>query len=115
MDLSDWKTMSNRLEMVIKIQVTIPQALALQAMFEYWNQLAGWGGSRTVGFFVDGDGDFKPKCEISFSGDVPKMNKEIAEMAISEDDNGNRNFDYDTIAWFLREGKDARNTKLSNL
>ena len=41
------------------MQVTTSQALALQAMFTHWNKLATWGGSRMIGFYVDGDGNPK--------------------------------------------------------
>ena len=36
--------MSKRIKMNIEMDVTVPQALALQSMFEYWNILANMGG-----------------------------------------------------------------------
>jgi hypothetical protein len=62
--------MSEQIEMTVKMQVTEPQALALQAMFNHWNRLASWGSSRMIGFYADGDGDFNPKCVVSFSAPV---------------------------------------------
>ena len=32
--------MNDRIKMTVNMDVTIPQALALQAMFEYWNKLS---------------------------------------------------------------------------
>jgi hypothetical protein len=32
-------------------------------MLEYMQRLGSWGSSRTVSFFADGDGDFRPKFE----------------------------------------------------
>jgi hypothetical protein len=98
--------MSERIKMTVEMEVTFSQALALREMFEYWNQLSSWGGSRMVGFFCDGDGNFHPKCKISTSEPLPERNKEISEMAILEDDNGDRNFDYDAIAWSLHKSND---------
>jgi hypothetical protein len=95
--------MSKRVKMKIEIDATIPQALALQAMFEYWNYLGGVGGSRQVAFYVDGDGDFKPKCKISFDGEVPELTKEMAKMAIVKDMAGDRVYDYDPIGWHLHK------------
>lgn len=93
--------MSKKVKLTVEMEVTIPQALALQAMFNYWNDLSILGSSREVGFYVDGDGDFHPNCNISFLGDakVPKLTKELAKIAVvSEDGSGNRIYDYDFIA-----------------
>lgn len=81
------------------MEVTIPQGLALQAMFEYWNLLSSLGGSRKVGFYADGDGNFHPKCSIKFDGDIPELTDELRQIAIVKDDNGNRIYDFDPIAW----------------
>lgn len=95
--------MSDRLEMTVKMQVTAPQALALQAMFKHWNQLASWGSSRMIGFYVDGDGNFKPHCEMAFSKPLPSLTADLEAAAVVADDgNGTRNFDFDGIAWKLR-------------
>ena len=93
-----------RIEMTVKMQVTPAQALTLQAMFNHWNRLAGWGSSRMIGFFVDGDGNFKPKCEIDFSETLPELTEELTKAAIvSDDGNGTLSFDFDGIAWKLHD------------
>jgi len=90
--------------MTVKMQVTVPQALALQAMFKHWNRLAGWGSSRMIGFFVDGDGNFKPKCECTFSANVPELTDELEKKTIvSDDGNGTLNFDFDSVSWALSD------------
>ena len=95
--------MADKIEMTIKLQVTEPQALTLQAMFEYMNQLSGMGGSRYVAFFADGDGNFHPKSDITFDQPVRPLTDEMREAAIVEDDHGNRKYDFDGIGWMLQE------------
>ena len=96
--------MAERLEMTVKMQVTPAQALALQAMFRHWNRLASWGSSRMIGFFVDGDGNFKPKCDMSFSEPLPALTDELEKAAIASDDgHGTLNFDFDGVAWRLHD------------
>ncbi|HMW85390.1 MAG TPA: hypothetical protein PLY42_11645 [Nitrospira sp.] len=96
--------MAERLEMTVKMQVTPAQALALQAMFQHWNRLASWGSSRMIGFFVDGDGNFKPRCDIAFSEPLPVLTDELAKAAIASDDgHGTLNFDFDGVAWRLHD------------
>ena len=91
--------MSERIEMVVKMQVTKPQGLALQAMFEHWNRLASWGSSRAISFYVDGDGDFKPKADITFNSEMPILTDNIAKKAICKDTgDGNIGFDFDCIS-----------------
>lgn len=101
--------MSERVKMTVEMEVTIPQALALQSMFKYWNLLANAGGSREVAFTVDGDGDFKPRCNISFDGDVPELTDEMREMAVVKDKYGDKTYDYDPIAWHLRDIEEKAN------
>ena len=95
--------MSEKIKMTIDMQVTVPQALALQAMFKYWDHLASAGGSRTVAYNVDGDGNFKPKCNVSFDRDIPELTKEMEELAVVRDSGGDRVYDFDPIAWHLRK------------
>ena len=105
----DTKTLSRTIErrrmmkMKVEMDVTIPQALALQAMFEYWNQLSAMGGSRFAGFYVDGDGNFHPKCDITYDTPIPELTDEMREAAVVNDDNGNKKFDFDPIAWMLHD------------
>ena len=85
-------------EMTIKVQVKEAQALALQAMFEYWNYLSSVGGSRKVGFYVDGDGDFHPECKIAYDhGNVRPLTDEMKRAAVVEDKGGNRVYDCDNL------------------
>jgi len=96
---------NDKITMYVKMEVKPAQALALQAMFGYWNQLSGLGGSRKVGFYVDGDGDFHPNVQISFDPgipvELPELTPELREAAIIEDNDGDRTYDYDPVAWRL--------------
>ena len=85
--------------MTVTMQVKPAQALALQTMFEHWNLLSNIGSSRMIGFFVDGDGDFHPKCEIEYSEPVPELTNQLRQAAVVSDLEGKRMFDYDGIAW----------------
>ena len=100
--------MAERLTLTVEMSVTVPQALALQAMFEYWNFLGSAGSSRKVAFYVDGDGDFQPRCKVSTDQPIPTLTKEMHKEAIIEDVNGNRVYDFDPIAWLLHELKGAK-------
>lgn len=90
-----------KIKMTVEMDVTIPQALALQSMFSYWNQLASQGGSRKVGFYVDGDGNFNPKVKYTFSEKIPELTEKLQKVAIVDDFDGDRMYDFDTIAWML--------------
>lgn len=89
-----------RTKMVIEMNVTQSQGLALRAMFEYWNHLANIGGSRKVGFYVDGDGNFKPECNVKFEA-TTELTDEMRNISIVEDNDGDRTYDFDPIAWKL--------------
>ena len=104
--------MKNEITMTITMSVTKPQALALTEMFRYWDYLASVGGSRRVAFYVDGDGDFHPHCQITT---VPYVRPEarFLEKALIEDDDGNRVYDYDPVAWAIRNEKEKREKQLS--
>jgi hypothetical protein len=95
--------MSERIQMTVNMEVTIPQALALQAMFKYWNRLASIGSSRYVSFLVDGDGNFHPKCEFSFSDPIPELTPDLEALAVVSETNGDRIYDFDAIAWNIRD------------
>jgi len=102
--------MTKRVKMTVEMGVTIPQGIALQAMFKHWNRLASWGSSRMVAFYVDGDGDFKPKCSVTFAEEMPELTEELEKAAcVCEDaspDAGRQyQFDFDPIAWKLRDGE----------
>jgi len=96
--------MVDRTEMTITMQVTPAQGLALQAMFDHWNKLAARGCSRSISFFVDGDGDFRPEAKVEFKDKVPELTDQLRKKAIRKDD-GNEclEFDFDAIAWAIDE------------
>lgn len=90
--------------MTVEFEVTEPQALTLQAMFEEWNYLSNIGASRHVSFFVDGDGNFHPKCKINYDQNITKLTEEMKEIAKFRTnlyfDIG---YDFDKIAWYMRD------------
>ncbi len=88
---------NNKVKMYVEMDVTIPQALALQAMFEYWNALGRNGSSREVGFYCDGDGNFRPECKIGFDKDIPQLTDKIRANAILRNENGNLLYDFDRL------------------
>jgi hypothetical protein len=90
-----------RCKMTVTFKVTEPQALALQAMFEDWTFLGRAGCSRSVAFFCDGDGDFRPDCGISFDRQVRGLTKELRQEAKTERRDLKCDFlyDYDSISW----------------
>lgn len=94
--------MAQRRAMTVSMEVTEPQALTLAIMFERWNKLAGMGGSRWVSFFVDGDGDFHPKCQWSSGWDLV-LDDAIREAAEPSEHKSLRvcSFDYDGVGWLL--------------
>lgn len=90
----------------IQMELTEPQALAMEAMLEYWNSLGSWGSSRYVGFYCDGDGDFKPRARIHSSRELPELTDEQRKIAVvrgSPDDITDRLYDFDPIAWSLHK------------
>ena len=58
------------------------------AMLKHMEQLGGWGSSRDVTFYSDGDGDFRPKFE--FEEGLPF---DVAAVAAVVDDSGNTYWD----------------------
>jgi hypothetical protein len=95
--------MTKRIEMTIKMQLTEPQALAMQAMMEHWNQLASQGSSRMIAYFVDGDGNFKPNTTWQYSEPIQPLTDEMRKAAIVDNRAGEAKFDFDPIAWILRK------------
>lgn len=107
----------DKVKVNVSMELTVPQALAMKAFFEHWNLLSTMGSSRYVGFFVDGDGDFKPNCEVELPKEISDlMTDELKNMAMvyNGDNAGDKSapsntslrlFDYDTIAWKLMTSK----------
>lgn len=94
--------MSERIKMTVEFDVTEPQALALQAMFERWNRLAGIGSSRMVAFYVDGDGNFKPNVTWKYSQPIRELTDHMREVALGDSDPDAPKYDFDPIAWACR-------------
>jgi len=96
-----------RVKMTVEMEVTVPQGLTLQTMFEYWNILSSIGGSRMVSFYADGDGSFHPKCKISFDKKIPELTDEIRKIAVMSDKNDNRKYDFDRVGWYFVNKKEG--------
>lgn len=96
--------MNKTVNFTVLMKVNISQALALKAMFEYWNQLSNLGSSREVAFYVDGDGNFHPQCEVITDVELPELTDELKKIIIRRDVNGSRLYDYDGVDWHLNEG-----------
>lgn len=92
---------SETVKLTVTMDVTAPQAYALMKMFKYWTFCGNAGMSRRVAFYVDGDGNFHPNCEIKTEPLLPVLPEEQAEKCIAADDHGNRLYDFDGIGWSL--------------
>lgn len=93
----------DKVKLTVTMEVSAPQAYALQEMFKWWTFCGKAGMSRKVAFYVDGDGDFHPNCEVKTEPTLPELPKEQAEKAIVEDKHGHRLYDYDSISWSLHD------------
>jgi len=95
----------------IMLDLTPPQAIAVEDFLHTWNQLSNLGASRWTAFYADGDGDFHPKATLN--GEVPKA----TPLLKGRDDRwqkielggpmytGNDEcycIDYDVISWRMR-------------
>ena len=96
--------MGDRGRMTVTFDVTEAQAIALRAFFEMWNHLSSAGGSRYVAFFVDGDGNFHPNCQIVMPLGVRRFldTPEMRALAIT-DAHEEMKFDFDPVAWEIEE------------
>lgn len=83
--------------------LTVPQALSLKAFFDYWEYLSAIGSSREVGFFVDGDGNFRSKPKVTCDQELPELTDELKELPVVKDHQGNRVYDFDPVAWKLNQ------------
>lgn len=114
--------MTERIYMQATFRVTPSQAVALKAMFDQWNVLAGIGSSRFVAFYVDGDGNFKPNVQTVIMGDIPfpHLRKEMEKAALinaKEYESGQDSilkFDYDPVAWMIRREWDQIKTSIAS-
>lgn len=104
--------MDQRIDMTVTFRgVTRAQAIALDAMFRFWQILGSLGSSRWVAFFADGDGNFNPKVEARFSIDPygsadPTEREQLRLKAFptncEESVEAMIPVDFDGIAWELR-------------
>lgn len=103
---------SKKIEMTVTLNVTVPQALALQAMFDHWNSLSSMGSSRQVSFYVDGCGNFHTHAQCRFNEEIPELDNHLRHLAELADRGSGidyagspmASFDYDAIAWSLGDG-----------
>ncbi len=100
--------MTERRKITVTMEVTDAQGLTLEAMFRYWNKLASMGCSRKVSFYVDGDGNFKPKCVVEFPEGRPETEMTLDDIQVLafQGNIGSDNphdFDFDTLAWALND------------
>lgn len=91
----------DKVQLTINLSVSVPQAYALIAMFNYWNICGKTGISREIG--LETDGNFNPMCEIKMTPQLPKMPEEQLKQAIVWDDQGNRKYAYDPLDWSLQQ------------
>ncbi len=115
------KIRDERIDMTIELSgLTVAQAIAMKDMFDMMRKLGSLGSSRFVGYYSDGDGNFRPKPKYTFSA----YSNEIEEWAdprnVDPLDNGNESWgnwkndmylvDFDPIAWrlhYFEENPDA--------
>ena len=91
--------MNKKIKMTIKMDVTIPQGLALQAMFEDWNLHSSIGKSKRISFFCDGDGTFHPNCKIMFNKKMPLLTDKLRKLTIVKNTHQEIVYDSDPITW----------------
>lgn len=77
--------------------LTEAQSQALETMLHQYAMLCSQGSSRYVSFYVDGDGNFRPK--ITVNGEEPKFSEHLTMEEIWHGDECK--IDFDTIAWRL--------------
>lgn len=93
---------NEKIKFTVSMELTKPQAMAMQAFFEKWNSCAIMGQSRRIAFYVDGDGNFKPNCQIQCDEIQDEMTDEIRELACcGAKVTDTIVYDFDKVAWFL--------------
>lgn len=103
----------NRKKFTVEMDVTEAQAVALSAFFKSWNSLSGAGVSRFVSFYVDGDGNFRPKCQVSSDWDL-KDRESLEVLARIEPERDIERYDYDAISSAIRDSAISSAIKDSN-
>lgn len=95
---------ADTLKLRVEMDVTAPQAYALQQFFRMWNMLGNVGSSRYVAFYCDGDGNFHPNCVITTDPPLPPMPQEqlaLCEGNVDRPVIAEYHVDYDAIGWSL--------------
>ena len=80
-----------------------PQRIAIEDMLAYWKD-ARRGSSRWMAFFVDGDGNFRPR--ITVDGHAPEHQTLCSPGQFWTGKapwSGEYRMDFDALAWKLRE------------
>ena len=106
--------------------LTDAQVIALADFFDAWDSNIIFGRSRYMAFYVDGDGNFRPKIEMSHSsmedmglveenGRTNELFRDLKRLATKENRpvpvDGRNAFDFDPIAWEIQK---LREKKLKN-
>lgn len=92
-----------RIDFTVTMKLTKPQALAMKAFFEIWNECAIMGRSRYVAFYVDGDGDFKPNCQVTCPSLDIELTGDMRKVANTGKQTAEYSIDFDPIAWMVKE------------
>lgn len=86
--------MSKKFKMTVTMNVTEHQALALQAMFESWNNNSLWENDKVIGFYINGSGDFYPECKCEFERELTPLSDEELKAIRMQGQSTNHHFDY---------------------
>ena len=95
-------------KVIITLELTEPQKIAIENILKCWNSLSNIGGSRWTAFYADGDGDFHPNATID--GRKPEYSELIDPMKFWEKNEGRDEFrvDFDSFAWALLAKEEGR-------
>lgn len=98
--------MNKRIKMTVELDVTIPQAVALKAMFDHWNYLSSIGSTKSISFLVDGGGNFHPNATCTTSEEIPELTKAMEKLICIDGDvtlpkKDDLIFDFDQLDLYL--------------
>ena len=90
--------------------LTKAQVITLQAYFGQWQQFSRIGHSTFTAFYVDGDGNFHPKIDMTVKPDLDLTEERLnqlkecchpksAEVKVDSSDA----FDFDNVAWAMTD------------
>lgn len=111
-----------KVDMTIKLAgLTVAQAIAMKDMFEQMRILGGMGGSRFVGYYADGDGNFRPKPEYEFSDYEDVIEQFAKPLDVDPLESGRKTWgewtddmylvDFDVVAWRLHHFEEQHEAK----